>query len=229
MTNRLGATYLIELGSNRHFSVAVPHRPFLSNYPKARLGQFDWLADVGSFLAGMFSTIFHALGTIVNIPLDLASKGLGYLFDGIAKVIGQIPIIGELLAGIVLVGKTIIQWVLKVPGMILNGIGNLFDEAKKAIDKFRTPAQAKKDESAAKSKLLDAAEKKGGELFKSAISKVLEGKKPDDVKGVPAGEPMPVPGAENIGVPESSDLTKALNIGAPIAGGALLLLLLTGR
>lgn len=224
-TPRLGAIELIELGRPASSQEVFPHRrPYLASRA-ARLGILDFIADVGSFLSGLFEFLFHTLADIVNVPLDLASQGVGVLFDGVAGFLANVPVLGELAAQLLLVGKAVIQWGLSVPGMLLEGIGNIFGEVKAAIDAVKSPGEAKADESAAEKELLKRAKEKGGEELENAVKDALVGKKPEGATNVPdpksdAEVDELASGAGKVG-PSSltgSDLgDKILTIGVPVA------------
>ena len=223
-TYRLGAIELIELGATRQRHAG--RVPFLSNRSPymagPRLGQLDFLAGVGSFLTGAFEFVFKTLASLVNVPLNLASQGIGVLFDGVAGLLKNVPILGEIAAELLLLGKSVLQWGLTVPGMLLNGVGNVFGEIKKAIDATRTSSEKKSDEDAAKKKILDKAQQKGGDELKNAVSSALSGDAPAGVTNVPAKQPLP-PGADDVG---KSDLDRVLEIGLPVAGAAALAFML---
>lgn len=233
--HRLGAIELIELGDMfprimKPYNLDPGRRPFMaSRYPRVPcgpgLGQLDFLAGVGSFLTGAFEFIFKTLASIVNVPLDIASKGVGVLFDGVAGFLKNVPILGPICAELLLVGKAVIQWGLSVPGLLLNGIGNIFGEIKNAIDATKSPAEKKKDADIGKENLLRKAGEKGGPALKNAVQSAIAGKAPEGVTGVPAlqNQNLP-PGADQIGV--SRDLDQILAIGLPVAGAAALALVL---
>lgn len=230
---RLGAIELIELGSTRR-AIESGQRPFLSSrFPRSgsgpMLGQLDFLASVGSFLAGAFEFLFKNLASLVNVPLDLASKGIGVLFDGLAGLLTNIPIVGVFAAELLLVGKAVIQFGLSVPGLLLNGIGNIFGEVKKAIDATRTPVQKKADEGAAQKNILDKAQAKGGNPLVDAVKQVLMGKPPSNTTPPPHPlNPLP-PGADQVGSSlAESDADQILKVGLPIAGAAALLFVALG-
>lgn len=224
MSHRLGAIELIELGAPRR--VPTTRRPFLSNRMSGpRLG-IDFLADIGSFLTGTFEFLFKTLASVVNVPLDLASQGTGLLFDGLAGLLVNVPILGVLASQVLLLTKSIIQWGLSVPGLLLGGLGNIFGDIKKAIDSTKTPDQKKSDEQQAKDKILESAQKKGGDPLKNAVSQALAGQAPSGATNVPPQQPIPA-GAEGLGI-SGPDLNQILGIGLPVAGGlALVFALLT--
>jgi hypothetical protein len=230
VTHRLGAIELIELGKTYSNDVApVLRRPFLANpLPKLAGPQLGIdFASIGSFLTGAFEFLFSTLADIVSVPLDLASSGVGLLFDGLAGILVNVPIIGVLASQILLLGKAVIQWGLSVPGLLLEGVGNIFGEIKGAIDATRTDDEKKSDETEATKKILDKAEEKGGPTFKSAVEDAITGKDPSDTTGTPDKRPdsdLPA-GADEVGTPGKTGIEKALEVGLPVAGAATLVFL----
>jgi hypothetical protein len=240
VVHRLGAIELIELGRSQ--KAPTLRRPFLANRSRAvdmpppdlfpmearmlgaRLAGIDFAA-IGSFLTGAFEFLFKSLSSIISVPLDLMSSGVGVLFDGLAGMIVNVPIIGVLASQVLLLTKSLIQWGLSLPGLLLSGLGNVFGEIKGAIDATRTTDEKKKDEAAAKSKVLDAAQKKGGEQLKNAVRDAIEGKPPEGVSGVPDPNTDLPAGADQVGGPEKTGLERALEIGLPVAGAATLVFL----
>jgi hypothetical protein len=228
-THRLGAIELIELGSPIP-SINLGRRPFMSGrYPHASVGRgpelgLEFLTSIGSFLTGAFEFIFRTLADIVNVPLDIASQGIGVLFDGVAGFLKNVPILGPICAELLLVGKAVIQWGLKVPGLLLGGIANIFGEIKNAIDATKSPADKKADADIGKENLLRKAEEKGGPALRSAVQSAISGKDPEGVTGIPPKNTNLPPGADDIG--GGSDLDQILGIGLPVAGAAALALVL---
>jgi hypothetical protein len=244
VAHKLGAIELIELGRSRNTSAQTLRRPFLSNRKTPeitplhmlgaslqpsqllgpQLGGLDF-ATIGSFLAGAFSALFSVLGDLISVPLDLMSKGVGLLFDGLAGLLVNVPILGVFASQILILTKTMIQWGLSLPGLLLSGIGNVFGEIKKAIDATRSANEKKSDEAEAKNKILTAAEKKGGAALKSAVSDAISGKSPEGVSGVPEKNPNMPDGADEVGGSSKTGLEQALSIGLPVAGAATLVFL----
>jgi len=230
---RLGAIELIELGSARR-ALTSSNRPFLAaRYPRPHgpgptLGQLDFLASVGSFLAGAFEFLFKNLASLINVPLDLASKGVGVLFDGLAGFLKNIPIIGVLASELLLVGKAVIQFGLSVPGLLLKGIGNVFGEVKKALDVTKTADQKKADEKKANENILNKAQQKGGDPLKNAVQQALQGNPPTNTTPPPANNQLP-PGVQEVGAGiGGTDLNEVLKVGLPIAGAAALVFMVIG-
>jgi len=230
---RLGAIELIELGSARR-ALTSSNRPFLAaRYPRPHgpgptLGQLDFLASVGSFLAGAFEFLFKNLASLINVPLDLASKGVGVLFDGLAGFLKNIPIIGVLASELLLVGKAVIQFGLSVPGLLLKGIGNVFGEVKKALDVTKTPDQKKADEKKANENILNKAQQKGGDPLKNAVQQALQGQAPSNTTPPPQNNQLP-PGVQDVGANLAGpDLGEVLKVGLPIAGAAALVFMVIG-
>lgn len=230
---RLGAIELIELGSARK-SLDPSHRPFLAaRYPRPHgsgpaLGQLDFLASVGSFLAGAFEFLFKSLATLISVPLDLASQGVGVLFDGLAGFLRNIPIVGVLASELLLVGKAVIQFGLSVPGLLLKGIGNIFGEVKGALDAVKSASDKRADEKKAEENILKKAQDKGGDELKNAVKDALLGKPPSNTTTPPTNNPLPS-GVGDVGVGlGETDLEKVLSVGLPIAGAAALVFMAIG-
>lgn len=228
--HRLGAIELVELGrSERESAMPTLKRPFLGQRPmianRARLGVLDFLADVGSFLSGAFSVLFEYLGKLVDLPLDLLSSGVGALFDGLAGFLINVPIIGVLASQVLLLTKSVIQWGLSVPGLLLEGLGNIFGEIKGAIDATRTDDEKESDEAEAKKRILDAAEKKGGNELKNAVGKALLGEDPDNTTNIPRKNTDLPEGADEVGTGGKTDVERILEIGVPIAAAGTLVFL----
>lgn len=229
--NRLGAIELVELGRGPVMPVPLGmkrlNRPFLSN-SRAHLGIN--FADIGSFLTGAFEFLFNTLADIVNVPLDLASQGIGVLFDGLAGIIANVPILGPLAAQVLLLGKSVIQWGLSVPGLLLEGVGNIFGEIKGAIDATRTDEEKDSDAKKAKEKILEKAEEKGGSEFKDQVKNALEGKTVTGADGReinPKNDPPE--GGEGLGKEgEETQLESILKVGLPVAGAAALVFVALG-
>ena len=232
MIYRLGAVELIELGTARPRGPRpsmgqLSRRPYLSSRPPINLGGATLgfsFAGIGSFIAAAFENLFKFLADFISVPFDLASQGVGILFDGLSDLLLNVPILGEFASAVLLLGKTVIQWGLSVPGMLLDGVSNVFGEIKDAINAVKSPEEADIDMGAAKDMILDKAKKKGGDAFRDAIKDSLEG---NDVtiNGKTESPPNdPPPGGEGLGG-GSTDLDKALKWGVPAAGAAAVLLL----
>lgn len=235
VAHRLGAIELIELGRSR--STPTLRRPFLANGPAPRLAgpSLDGLnfASIGSFLTGAFEFLFKTLADVISVPLDLLSKGTGLLFDGLAGMLVNVPIIGVLASQVLLLTKSLIQWGLSLPGLLLDGLGNIFGEIKKAIDATQTPEKKKADETKAKGEIAKKAEAKGGTEFKDTVMQAINGDPPKDSSGNPvSGTPIKQdqnlpPGADQVGTSTgtAAGLEKAVSIGLPVAGAAVLVFL----
>ncbi len=231
--HRLGAIELIELGrSQKEMSGRMPilRQPFLGlRYPmisnRIQLGALDFLVDIGSFLAGTFELLFQGLAKLVDLPLGILSSGTGVLFDGLAGLLVNVPVLGIFASGILLLTKAVIQWGLSVPGLLLGGLGSLFGEIKGAIDATRSSDEKASDESKATERILDAAQKKGGAELKNAVRDALMGKNPSDMTNIPSKNTDLPEGADEVGTGGKSALEKVLEVGLPVAGAATLVFL----
>ncbi len=144
------------LGSVRIKGPLLSQRPpMLANTSPS----LDGLSFVGILktLAEWLSVAFSTMGTIVDIPMDILRQGINITFDGLAGVVGMIPVLGPLLSEIVLLGGTILAFAVMVPGMILNEFGNLLEGAAKWLD-TQLPTDEKKEKiEEEKKKLIDNA------------------------------------------------------------------------
>ena len=129
-SDRTGALELIELGNahgNKIFRNAKQIEA--SGRQRTRPRQLGALPNVFGFFFGVVgegvSKITGVLSDILALPVDLISKGVGEVLGGFASIVGQIPVIGEIAATILLAANSIIQAALDLPEQILKVIGNL--------------------------------------------------------------------------------------------------------
>lgn len=129
---RLGAEELLELG--RVESPRVDRTPFLAGRVRVHndwLGQgeqvyiLDILGSVAGFLAEGLSFALTTLGNLLDVPLQILSQGVDIVFNSIANVFSGIPILGDLLAKVVVLGGSLIKFGLSIPGLLLRGLGNI--------------------------------------------------------------------------------------------------------
>lgn len=243
---RLGAEELIELGNPRKRPVRMgDRRPYFADRQRkmlanarrpAALGQLEFLAQIGSYLADGLSFLFNILGDFIDIPLGILSKGIDLIFiDGLGGLLGEIPILGGVLSQIVVLGGTLVKFGLSIPGLLLHGLGNVMGNISEALKATYSTEENDKNIEGAKEDIV----KKAPDNLKDPVKQLL------DAGGVTGSDMVPdVPetaeeedearrtgeqiatGAKN-GVPgETTDLEKALMIGAPIAGAAALIAIL---
>lgn len=218
---RLGAEELLELG-RRGATLGGPRSPFLANRrPAAPLGAgkehlgdiVDIVKDVGGIITGALGFALGALGDLVNIPLGLLSQGVDIVFNGAADILGQIPIVGELLAQILLLGNAVIKFALSVPGLLLHGLGNIMTGISKALLEKSTPAQNQKNQDKAKQDIIGRAPPN----LRSQVEQALDASGMSGRNLIPAIAPVPE---------GSSGLLDAVAIGLPVVGVAAAVLLL---
>jgi len=138
-----GALELLELGSARRQEL-FGNRLGLS-FPNIFGYFFGFVGETMTKLTG-------ALSTIIKIPLDLISSGVGEVITAFAGIVGEIPIIGEIAAAVLLAVNAIVQAVLDLPEEILKWAGNLG-----MAFKTLSPQQQASFTSAAIALLVDAA------------------------------------------------------------------------
>lgn len=218
---RMGAEELLELG-RRGATLGGPRSPFLANrrpsHPEAALGSahlgdlVDMIKDVGGIITGALGFALTTLGDLVSIPLDLMSKGVDIVFNGVADLIGQIPIIGELLAQILLLGNAVIKFALSVPGLLLHGLGNILTGISKALLAKSTTSENQRNQDKAKQDIIGRAPPN----MQSQVSQILNSSGMSGQNLIPALAPTPAAG---------SGLLNAVAIGLPVVGVAAAALL----
>lgn len=232
---RLGAEELIELGKpgrpKPFMSARKPYfrrdsaKPFLGNSSGPGLGQLDFLAQVGSFLANFLAGAFSVLSQIVNVPMNILASGVNIIFTNVASLISEVPIIGTVASQIFLLANSIIKFGLQVPGELLGGISNVFAGIGKALDTL-APSKKAAAETDAKNKIME----RTPDGLKAAVSAALSGTNPGAAApgsgGVPGATTPAAAGASSGAVGAGSGLETAIAVGAvAVAGGTLLLLL----
>lgn len=214
---RMGAEELLELG-RRGATFGGPRSPFLANRrpslgasgSSAHLGDLvDMVKDVAGLITGALGFALTTLGDLISIPLDLLSQGVDVVFNGVADLIGQVPIVGELLAQILLLGNTVIKFALSVPGLLLHGLGNIMTGISKALLAKSTASDNEKNQDKAKQNIIGQAPPN----LKSQISQILNSSGMTGQNLIPALAPVAPPAS-------SSGLMDALAVGLPVVGVA---------
>lgn len=235
---RMGAEELIELGRAR--ALGASRSPFLANRPRFAMGHvaaspapelagyelgdiLDIVKDVGGMITGALGFALSTLGDLVSVPLDILSKGVDLVFTNVAGLLDHIPIIGGLLAQILLLGNSVIKFALSVPGMLLHGLGNVMTGISKALMQKNTPAQNQKNVDKAKDDII-------GKAPPNLASKVGQVLNSTGVTGnnltptlTPQGGVLPG-GGTTVPTPApaagESGLSDVLAVGLPLAGVA---------
>jgi hypothetical protein len=217
---RLGAEELIELGRARNAQIGG-RKPFFVNRPKLSgrgLGDIlDLVKSVGGFIASGLGYALTTLGDLVNIPVSVLSQGVDITFNGVSGLLENVPVIGDLLAEILVLGGTVIKFALSIPGLLLTGLGNIMSGIGKALSAKGTSSENEKKVKDAKDNIVS----KAPAAQQDAVRQVL------DSAGV-AGDNLtptmtPTSGAST--EPGLSSLEKALMVGIPVIGVAALVLL----
>ncbi len=222
----LGTVRLRESPLNHQTLMLANQRPGLNGLP-------DFLVGILQKLADWLGVAFNTLGDIVDIPLGILGQGIDVMFDGLASVVGMVPVLGPLLSEIVLLGGTIIAFALTVPGLILHEFGNLLEGAAKWLDTKLTPDEKEKNLEEEKKKILD----KAPDPIKDTVESILDAsgigsKNTQADVAARAAEGGAVTG--NVGTTDASDpgitppseesfLEKIAPVAAPAAAAGLLL------
>jgi hypothetical protein len=154
---RLGAEELIELG-RPGARAPVLRRPFITGRVRRPfLGILDILGSVAGFLANGLAFALNTLGDIVNVPLRILSQGVDIAFNAIAGILGSIPVVGELLAQIVLLGGALVKFGLSIPGLLLHGLRNVLGGVAKALDSRYSSSESQEKVDGAMQRTVDQA------------------------------------------------------------------------
>ncbi len=227
MRYHLGAEELIELGRDGAL-VLRERRPFLAGRSRSpELGILDMLGDVAGFFADALAFTFNTLGDLIGVPLGILAQGVDVTFNGVAGLLKNIPILGDLLAQVLVLGGSLIKFGLSIPGLALHGLGNVMAGIGKALKGENSTAQNDAKVDQAKKDVVN----KAPDPLKDNVKKIIEaaGVTGSNLTPSVSSSGQPIPAAAGTGVPvseEKSDLEKALTIGVPVAGGLALLLVL---
>jgi hypothetical protein len=246
--HRLGAEELIELGRvptavlfRQPYFMGRPRRaPLVANGPALAgpgLGILDILGSVAGFLADGLGFALGTLGDLVDIPLGILSQGVDIAFNGVADLLRNIPIVGDLLAQILVLGGSLVKFGLSIPGLALHGLGNVMAGIGKALKGENSDAQNQEKVDDAKKDVVDRAPLPIKESVKAILdASGVSGRNltpgvgsGGQVTAPPAGRQGP-PGARAPGIPaaeaEGPDIGEILAVGVPVAGAAALLVAL---
>jgi hypothetical protein len=127
----MGAIELIELGNAHVAPAMISNNPTSKRWPEltGTGAQLGILGDVVNyfftFVGNGLSSVTNILSQILAVPVNLLGGGIGIVLTSFAGIVGQIPILGEMTAAIILAANSIIQAAIQLPGQILEMIGNL--------------------------------------------------------------------------------------------------------
>lgn len=205
----LGAVELVELGRSGALfpSPAAPaRRPFFAvggrRVGAPRLG--DVLTTVGKFLTDALSTIFSVIADIVQVPTEILASGVDVIFENVAAVLAEIPLLGELVAQAVLAAGAVLKFAIQVPHMALEQIANLFEGFSEALEATMSGDEKSEAVSQARKKIVSEAP----EALRPQVNRMLTSDRNDVRRAVnEGGDP----------VPTGSALEDALKIGVPAA------------
>jgi len=224
----LGAEELIELGRPLPIHV-IARQPFFLGRAPRQMGQLEFLGNVAGFLVDGLSFLFTTLGDLLDVPLKILSQGVDLVFNGVADLLRNIPIVGDLLAEILVLGGAIIKFALTIPGMVLREVGNVLGGVAKALKTENSDAENEDKVDEAKDNIVE----KAPSNLKDGVKAILDaggvtGK--NLTPGVTAGgqvTPTTTPATVIPPVQQEAGIGTALAIGLPVVGGLILLVALT--
>ena len=141
----LGAIEIVELGR--------PRQRILGQVVSETVGG----GGTSGFFGDILGTGLKTIADVVNAPLSALSQGLGTIFETIAGVLRGIPILGDIVAAILLVANAAIQFVLAIPGFVLGQLSNVFGGLMGSFGKAFSPGEQAAKLFGAKNDLIDRA------------------------------------------------------------------------
>jgi hypothetical protein len=207
---RLGAEELVELGRARN-AEAQGRRPFFQSRLSGRaMGDIlDVVKSVGGFISSGLGFALNTLGDLLDVPLGILSQGVDITFNGVVGLLENIPIIGDLLAEIMVLGGAVIKFALSVPGLVLHGVGNILSGIGKALSAKNSASENEKKVKEAKDNIVN----KAPAGAKEKVREVLESTGVTGDNLMPNAVPGETPAAVGL-----SDLEKGLLVGIPAVG-----------
>lgn len=141
--HRLGAEELLELGRSSSEG-AAGRRPFLAgrvrpeDLAKARSAArsayvLDVLASAGGFVAGELALALGALGSLAGAPPESLARGSDLAFVRTAGLLRAAPTAADLVAQVLVLGGALARFGLSLPGIPLEGLGNLLAGSARAL------------------------------------------------------------------------------------------------
>lgn len=131
---RLGAEELIELGRAKNAQNAG-RQPFFSGRPRLagggyRLDDVQALAQEaskagGEHVAATLGLALSTLGNLVNVPVSTLAQGADITAGAVSGLLKNVPVMGDLLAEILVLGVTATKHGLAVPGLTSEGLDNV--------------------------------------------------------------------------------------------------------
>lgn len=237
----LGAEELIELGTPENKVMLKNRKPYLAGRTfklsqAAEETPLDLISAAGKWIADTLSYALHVLGSIIDVPAGWLAQGAEVAFNAVSDLLKKVPVLGNLLAEVLLLGGALIKFGLSLPGMALFGLANLLAGLARALDEQSDKAanQAKVD--VARNRVLELAPSE----LKERVEKLLatigisgENLTPDVL---PNGQPMSSPagtsvlsGASPPPASEGAGLRNALAVGVPVLGVVAIAAAMTGK
>lgn len=227
----LGAEELIELGASDTKVMLKNRGPYLAGRTfklgaPAEETALDMIAAAGKWVADTLSYALHVLGNIIDVPAGWLAQGADVTFNAISNLLKKVPVLGNLLAEILLLGGALIKFGLSLPGMALSGLANVLAGLARALDHQSDKAANQEKVSVARARVLELAPSE----LKERIEKLLAaiGISGDNLTPdiLPNGQPMSSPAGTSTlsGTPpppaseSGGSLRNALAVGVPILG-----------
>lgn len=236
----LGAEELIELGADTKVMLRN-RRPFLAGRVY-KLGApesdspLDWLAAAGKWVADTLSYAIHVLGNVIDVPAGWLAQGVDVVFNAISDLLKKVPVLGNFLAEILLLGGALVKFGLSLPGMALSGLSNLLAALARALDHQGDQGENQAKVDTARNRILELAPSELKERVEKLLAHIgITGSSltPDVL---PNGQPKSSPAGTSVlsGTPpppgsETGSLRTALAVGVPVLGVVALAAAMAGK
>jgi hypothetical protein len=230
---RLGAEELIELGRPLPLAIAARQPFFLGREPRpaSGIGQLEFLGNVFGWIADGLAFLFTKMADLIDIPLKIISQGVDLVFNGAADLLRNIPILGDFLAEILVLGGAVIKFALTIPGLVLREVGNLLSGVGQALKSKNSDSENQEKVEGAKENILSKAPSELKENVKALLNASgITGKNLTPgvaSSGQVTATPEPAGTAAAIPAGGETDLGTILGIGVPAIGLIVLVAVLS--
>lgn len=183
---RLGAIELVELGRRSRQEIFPPGMGQVGDIAAGVIGAGAGgpIGGVSGFFSNVLSAGLGTLADVVKAPFSALSQGLGTVFTELAGILRNIPILGDIVAALLLVVNAAIQLVLSIPGFIMDQMKNLFGGLSKSFGQAFAPTLQRQKLDSARGDLVNRAP----EPIRQDVKTTLEGRPVEVGAGLPAGE-----------------------------------------
>lgn len=138
---RLGAEELVELGRAKNIQNAA-RQPFFTNRPRLGSGRYrlndiqaspDGIKAAAEYISGCLIRSLATLSGLVGVPVSTLSQGAGITAAAASDLLENVPVMGDLLAQILVLGVVATGYAIAVPGLTPEGLANILGGVAKVL------------------------------------------------------------------------------------------------